>query len=177
MTDNQKITPVATKPVQPAASQPVANVEQKLDAAAEKTKQKMLNDPKVAQSFAPTPELQKEVVEIEKELLNEIILRLNQNKMSRDEAQKLAKEFLSYLPVQDQQDLLEKLKKLSKANTAAQGVYIKYAKAEEESETQKKLALMSHHLQNGNIEHAISVAKGTNPADNTALPVQINSKN
>ena len=112
------------------------------------------------QKLAPTPALQDEVVAIEKELLNEIIIRLKQNEMSPQDAQKLAKEFLALLPIHDQKDLLEKLYQLSKTNQATGGIYLKYAKPHEENETQKKLALMSQHIQNGNIEHALAVAKG-----------------
>lgn len=109
------------------------------------------------------PSLQKTVTDIEKELLNEIIIRLKENKMTPEEAQKLAKDFLALLPFHDQKDLLEKLKKLSQNNLMLSGIYLHYAAPQEEAERQKKLELMSKHIQEGNIEHAITVAKGGTP--------------
>ena len=110
--------------------------------------------------MADPKNLQEEITDIERELLDEIIARLNQNKMSPEEAQKLAKEFISLLPIKDQKDLLEKLSKLSKANQATAGIYLKYAKPYEENESQRKLELMSQHLHQGNIEEALHIAKG-----------------
>lgn len=135
-------------------------IEQELDTAAEATKQQLHQDPATSQTLAATPQLQDEVVDIEKDLLEQIIQRLDENKMSPEEAQKLAKEFLSLLPISDQQDLLKKLLQLSNDNNATKGIYLKYAKPYEESETQRKLELMSQHLHAGNIEQALSVAKG-----------------
>lgn len=131
-----------------------------LDAAAQTTKQKMNQNPAAAQALGDTPALQDEVVDVEKELLQEIINRLNQNKMSSEDAQKVAKEFLSLLPIHDQKDLLAKLYQLSKANQGMQGVYLKFAQPYEENEKQRKLSLMSQHLHQGKIEEALSVAKG-----------------
>lgn len=101
-----------------------------------------------------------EVAAIEKELLNEIIARLNQHKMTPEEAQQLAKDFLALLPFHDQKDLLEKLQKLSKKNYAASGIYLHYAQPYEQNERQKKLELMSKHIHAGNIDDALAVAKG-----------------
>src|SRR6185369_5355789 len=103
-------------------------------------------DPTAAQQLATTPDLQDEVVDIEQELLSIIVTRLNANEMSREQAQKLAKQFLTLLPIQDQKDLLTKLFELSKKNQATGNIYLKYAKPHEENETQKKLAMMSQHL-------------------------------
>jgi hypothetical protein len=131
-----------------------------LDNAAEVTLEKIHQDPALAQTLADNPELQDEVVEIEKELLSEIVNRLDQNKMSAEDAQGLAKEFLSFLPIHDKKDLLEKLSQLNTDNQAAQGVFLKFGAPHEEDERQRKLKEMSEHLQAGNIEHALAVAKG-----------------
>lgn len=150
-----------------SSTQPVQNTqndyEQDLEEAAAITKQQISQDPKTAQTLATTPPLQDAVVEIEKELLDVIIARLDQEKMSPEEAQRLAKEFLSFLPIQDQKDLLAKLFKLSQDNPATKGIYLTYAKPYEESERERKLALMSEHLHKGEIEHALTVAKGETP--------------
>lgn len=98
--------------------------------------------------------------DVEQELLNTIIANLDQATITVEEAQAVAKEFLALLPLQDQKDLLEKLYKLSQDHTETKGMYLKYAKPIEEEERQKKLALMSEHIKNGQIEHALAVAKG-----------------
>lgn len=100
------------------------------------------------------------VRDVEKQLLLEILSNLDRNKITGEQAQKQAKEFLSLLPFQDQKDLLDKLFKLSQANIEAVGVYLKYAKPIQDAEKEKQLELISMHIKNGEIEHAISVAKG-----------------
>lgn len=131
-----------------------------LDDAAQLTKEKIQNDPILSQSLAGTPQMQNIVVDVEEELLKEIITRLEKGSLTVDNAQKLAKEFLSLLPVKDRKDLLEKLHALSGENTDARGIYLKYAVPMEEQERHRKLDLMSQHLHGGNIEQAIAVAKG-----------------
>jgi hypothetical protein len=100
------------------------------------------------------------VSDVEKELLNSIIKNLDENRMTKAEAQELAKEFLSLLPMQDKKDLLEKLFQLSKDHVEAKGVYLKYAAPYEEEQRLQKIALMSQHIQNGEIDNALNVAKG-----------------
>ena len=141
------------------------NLQQKLTDSAQLTKQKIHQDPAAAQKLAVTTQLQDDVIDIEAKLLNEIIVNLEQNKMSTQEARNLAKEFLSLLPIQDQKDLLKKLLKLSRDNNAAKGIYLDYAKPYEENETQRKLTLISQHLKQGNIDQALTIAKGGTPND------------
>lgn len=98
--------------------------------------------------------------DIEKELLNEIVTNLDSTTISVEEAQAVAKEFLSLLPLQDKKDLLDKLYKLSKDHRETADLYIKFAKPIEEDDRQQKLTLMSEHLKKGQIENALAVAKG-----------------
>ena len=135
-------------------------IEQELDSAAAATKQQVHQDPTLSESLGATQELQDEVVDIERDLLDQIINRLDEDKMSPEEAQKLSQEFLSFLPIQDQKDLLAKLLQLSKDNSATGSIYLKYAKPYEENDRLRKLELMSQHLSQGNIEQALAVAKG-----------------
>lgn len=100
------------------------------------------------------------VKEIEKELVNAILDNIEQNRMSKEQAQFLAREFLALLPIQDKHDLLEKLGKFSKLHIEAKSIFLKYGAPIENEERQKKLELMSQHIQNGQIEHALDVAKG-----------------
>lgn len=140
--------------------QPSALEQAKIAKAAEATKKKIHEDLAAAQKFAMTSDMQDIVVDIEKELLAEIMKHLEDNSMTAEGAQELAREFLSLLPIQDKHDLLKKLQKLSDDNHETQGIYLKYAKPYEEEERLKKLQLMSEHIQNGNLDHAIAVAKG-----------------
>lgn len=136
-----------------------------LNQAEEKTKQQFHQDPTAAQNIAPTQQLQDTVATIEKDLLAIIISRLEQNKMSPEKAKALAKEFLSLLPIEDQKDLLAKLLKLSQDNPETKGIYLTYAKPHEEQETERKLQRISEHLHKGEIEHALTIAKGGTPHD------------
>jgi hypothetical protein len=105
------------------------------------------------------------IIDIEKDLLLEIIKRVDEQKMTEEQAQQLAKDFLALLPIQDKKDLLDKLSKFSQANNEAAGTYLKYAAPYAEEERLRKLELMSKHIQNGEIENALAVAKGgTNSA-------------
>lgn len=103
------------------------------------------------------------VKQVEKELLLEIVKNLDGNKITPVQAQLQAKEFLSLLPIQDKKDLLDKLYKLSQTNLETKGVYLNYARSMDEEERHKKLELMSQHIQKGEIEHALNVAKGGIP--------------
>jgi hypothetical protein len=144
----------------PPSQQPPDDISQQLDHAADVTKDKIHHDPQAAKALGDTPELQDEIVDIEKELMSEIINRLDNDKMTEEEAQAFAQEFLSLLPVHDKKDLLNKLTQLNKDSQAAHGVFLKHAAPHEEDERQRKLREMSEHLQSGNIEHALAVAKG-----------------
>lgn len=106
------------------------------------------------------PAMQDIVTDVEKELLQAIIKNLKANMMTEEQARQVAREFLALLPMQDKKDLLDKLYAFSKKHVEAKGVYLKYAKPFEEEERLKKLELISQHIQNGQIEHAITVAKG-----------------
>lgn len=141
-----------------------ASLDQSLDDSTAKTKQAIHQDPALAQSLAATPQMQDVVVDVEKDLLHEIVTRLDESRLTPEEAQSLAQKFLALLPIQDQQDLLAKLQTLTQATRGAtQSVYLKYAAPYEEYDRHKKIKMMTEHLQKGNIEHAITVAQGGTP--------------
>ena len=98
--------------------------------------------------------------EIEKLLLQEIITSLKNNKIDEEEASQLARDFISLLPLHDQQDLLAKLYDLSQKHMEVRGLYLHYAIPAEEEARQRKLTLMRASIKNGDIEHALSIAKG-----------------
>lgn len=160
MADQAQQTTATSPSSTQSVPQKSTNVDADLDQVAVNTKQKIHQDPTKGQKLAPTEPLQDLVIDIETDLLHEITKRLQQKQMTKETAQKLAKEFLSYLPIQDQRDLLAKLTKFSQENMEVQGIYLKYAKPVEETERIRKLELMSQHIEQGNIEHALAVAKG-----------------
>lgn len=98
--------------------------------------------------------------DVEKDLLDAIISNLKENRITEEQGRAMAQEFLALLPLQDKKDLLDKLYKFSQEHVEAKAMYLKYAKPYEEEDRLKKLELMSQHIQNGNIEHALNVAKG-----------------
>ncbi len=99
--------------------------------------------------------------QVEKDLLLEIMVHLKESKISMDEAQHLAKDFLSVLPIQDKQDLLQKMKQLGEKYEEAQSVFLKYAKPEEEDERNRKLEAIAAHLRVGDLQKALDAAKAT----------------
>lgn len=136
------------------------DLELQLDKVAQQTRQQIHQDPTLAQSLATDPKMQDMVVEIEEDLFREIITRLEKSTISVEKAEQMAREFLSFLPIQDQKDLMKKLHELSIKNQEAQGIYLKYARPYEEQMRQEKIILMSKHIYEGNIEKALNVAKG-----------------
>jgi hypothetical protein len=108
----------------------------------------------------PDPAVQSIVEDVEKDLIETIIRNIDEQRMSEDQARQLARAFLSLLPMQDKHDLLVKLGKFSKLSADAKSIYLKYAAPIENEERNQKLTLMSEHIQNGQIEHALNVAKG-----------------
>lgn len=140
-------------------AQRIEELKQELTRIAQETREEVIQDPAFAQTLAVTPQMQDMVINVEEELLYEIVKRLEENKISQEKAQQVAKEFLSFLPIQDQKDLLDKLKKLSQDNSEVQGIYLKYAKPYEEYDRHTKIKQMSEHIKKGNIEEALAIAK------------------
>ncbi|OIP57412.1 MAG: hypothetical protein COX79_00385 [Candidatus Levybacteria bacterium CG_4_10_14_0_2_um_filter_36_16] len=100
------------------------------------------------------------VQQVEKDLLAEIVKNLKKHNLKPDEAQLLAKEFLSFLPPKDFNDLVEILKNIGSKYSEARDVYVKYHAMQEDMNSKVKLQAMAEHINNGNIEKAIEVAKG-----------------
>lgn len=104
-------------------------------------------------------DIQQETQEVEKELLATIVRYLRQNQIDVQTASKLARDFLSALPMKNQQDLLEKLKNLSTQYEPVKLVYQHEFAKDEHVREQQALSQMQHAIRQGNIEHAITVAK------------------
>lgn len=97
---------------------------------------------------------------VERDLLAHIVENLKARAISKEEAQKLAQDFLKLLPPHDKKDLLEKLKKLSAMHPTALATYYDMAIASYENERDRALHEMAAHIKQGNIEQALTVAKG-----------------
>lgn len=98
--------------------------------------------------------------DVEKELVQHILENIGEDKLSLENAQKLAQEFLTLLPFKDKTDLVQKLNTLGQEHDEVKPIYLKYAAPMEEEARLKKIEEMSAHIKAGNIEHAITVAKG-----------------
>lgn len=121
------------------------------------------NTPAISQTQATSDMLPQLLTSVEKDLLQHIITNLRDRRMNVGEAQKLAHEFLSLLPMADKEDLLQKLNTLGQTYVSAREVYAQYAAPHEEEKRQKLLTAMREHIKSGNIEQAIAVAKGEVP--------------
>src|SRR4051812_16605719 len=97
------------------------------------------------------------IADIEKQLIGIMVKNVSEQRMNEEQARKMARDFLALLPIHDQHELLVKLGGFSKAYRDAKGVYLKYAAPYDEAERQRKLELMSKHIQSGQIEHALAV--------------------
>ncbi len=104
-------------------------------------------------------DIQKEIEDIKKELVELIISHLKANKMEAQQAQKMANDFLGILPVKDQKDLLEKLKKLGDSYQEMRSLYVKELAKFNEEQREHALLKMRNSIAEGKIEDAINVAK------------------
>jgi hypothetical protein len=100
-----------------------------------------------------------EVEEVKKELLELIIEHLKQNKIQADQAQQLARDFLADLPIKDQTDLLAKLKDLGQKYPEANEVYLDELSKATDEERDQTLNQMRDFIKQGNIDGAISAGK------------------
>lgn len=104
--------------------------------------------------------MQELVDKIERDLLAHIYTNLKENKLSGVAAQELAKEFLAMLPFKDKKDLVDKLSALGQKYPEARQTYVNLGIPIEEQQRQERLDQMRAHIQSGEIEKALEVAKG-----------------
>lgn len=100
------------------------------------------------------------VTPVERDLLEHIIAGLRSRNLSVDQAEQLARDFLVALPATDKEDLLNKLNVLGKTYKAAQETYVDFVGSHEKQKKEELLNQMRSHIQSGNIEAAIALAKG-----------------
>lgn len=100
------------------------------------------------------------VSKVESDLLFHIITNMKKKQIAVPTAQQLARDFLALLPVKDKEELLIKLQKLAATYPEAREVYVQYAVPFEEEKRQEKLLAMAAHVNSGDIEKALLIAKG-----------------
>lgn len=111
-----------------------------------------------------------EVEEVKKELLDLILDHLKRNKIQVELAQQQARDFLSVLPIKDQADLLAKLKSLGDKYTESEAVYLHELEKATDEKRDQALSLMRDHIQKGDINGAISIAKTLTQSPQQAHP-------
>ena len=104
-------------------------------------------------------DVQQEVEQVEKELLILITTHLQNNQMTQDEAQRLAQDFLKFLPVKDQADLLKKLQDLATNYDKVKPLYFTEKNKIFEQNKDQILTHVSTLIKSGNIDQAISTIK------------------
>lgn len=114
-------------------------------------------------NYSKYMDVQEEVKIIEKELVDLIIKHLKTNRIAVETARQQAKDFLALLPIEDQRDLLKKLRGLSEKYEEAKEVYAAELGKVNEAARQQTLNQMRMHIQAGNIEAAIAAAKAMYP--------------
>lgn len=97
---------------------------------------------------------------IKKQLVELIIRHLKEKKITAANAKKLATEFLQTLPISDYQDMLLKLNTLGNKYPEAKVLYIQELKEVNDTKRDEALTHMRNAIVQGNIEQAITMAKG-----------------
>ena len=106
--------------------------------------------------------MQELVDQVERDLLAHIYTNLKENKLTGVAAQQLAQEFLTLLPFKDKKDLVDKLSTLGEKYPEARQTYVSLGIPLEEQQRQERLDQMRAHIQAGNLDQALAVAKGGN---------------
>lgn len=109
---------------------------------------------------SPQEDLSKTLSEVKKEILFQIINNLKHHDISVEEAQNLAKDFLSLFPVNTKEELFDKIHSLSERYPEAREAYIKFASPYENEKSQRIVVAMQQHIQQGNYQKVLELAKG-----------------
>src|SRR3989344_8944721 len=103
-------------------------------------------------------DVKQEVEIVKKELVEIIIESLKANKISVDEAKKLANDFLNVLPVTRYNDFLNKLKSLGEEHSEVKKIYVDELEKASKARDKEALNKMRDLIKLGKIEEAVSVA-------------------
>lgn len=97
---------------------------------------------------------------VQRDLLFQIINNMKRERLSSNEAQMLAKDFLPLLESNSVEEILSSLALLSKSYKEVAEVFYIYADEYEKTVIPQKLNAISKYLAENNIEMALSIAKG-----------------
>lgn len=109
-------------------------------------------------------DFKQETIAVEKELLALIVKHLRSNQIQPEVAKKLAGDFLTALPFQDQKDLLAKLKNLGEQYEEANEVYIQELGKASDQARDMVLNNMRNAIAKGNMDEALTAAKSLQQA-------------
>ncbi len=104
--------------------------------------------------------LEKMIEDVKRDCMYYILSNMRKNELSMQETRVLSKDILAMFPVQTPNELLAKLKQLSKTHKVMQEVFIKYAKRLEEEQKEYVLKNIPAYLQMGDVENALILLKG-----------------
>lgn len=104
-------------------------------------------------------DIQQEVKSVEKELLEIMLQNLQKYKINTEEAQKMALDFLTALPITDQQDLLNKLKAFGEKHPEAQSLYVNEITKVTNQKRDEALTRIRQAIHQGDMNSAIQIAK------------------
>lgn len=105
-------------------------------------------------------EIQKLTSDVQRDLLFELIMSMRHKLITVGGARRLAKDFLALFPFATKEEIIEKMKNLSEKYPEARAVYLKYAVPHQNQIEKEMLDKISQHIQNGNIDGALNIAKG-----------------
>lgn len=100
--------------------------------------------------------------DVKRDLMFHTILNMRHYKLTVQDAQYLAQDFLAVLPAATIEDLLSKLYELGKNYEEARIVFIKYAVPYFEEKDQKVLLQAKSYIKQGNVDKALEVLKKEN---------------
>lgn len=123
-------------------------------------KRKKLNKKSENTTEEINDDMQKYISDVQRDLLFELIMSMRHKLITVGGARRLAKDFIALFPFQTKEEVIEKMKKLSEKYAEARTVYLKYAVPHTNQIEKELIDKISQHLQSGDIEKAINVAKG-----------------
>lgn len=102
------------------------------------------------------------LMDVEKDLLLHVTLNLKKGKISKNQAQKIAQNFLALFPIYSQEDLIKKLRTLSFTCEEGLEVFLKYAQPFYEEKKEEALQAALKEIKTGNLERALAIVKEAN---------------
>src|SRR4029079_3380438 len=100
------------------------------------------------------------VKDVERDLVINLAVSVKHKRISFDESKVIAKEFISYFPFGNYEDLFERLCFMSSKYRDVRKVYVKYSPNYYDEKTQIVLFSMRKFIKEEDIDRALIIAKG-----------------